>query len=48
MINNSATGVIQAADADAIRPGTNATINNHGQIVSHNGTATSTGNDGID
>ena len=47
-ITNEATGVIQAADADAIRPGTNATINNYGQIVSQNGTPTSTGNDGID
>lgn len=48
VINNSATGVIQAADADAIRPGTNATINNYGQIISHNGSASSTGNDAID
>lgn len=46
-IVNEATGVITAADADAIRPGVNATINNHGMIVgvSFNG---STGNDGID
>jgi autotransporter passenger strand-loop-strand repeat protein len=48
VINNSATGMIQAADADAIRPGTNATINNYGQIISHNGSASSTGNDAID
>jgi hypothetical protein len=47
-ITNQATGLIQAADADAIRPGTNATINNYGQIVALNGTPTSTGNDGID
>src|SRR5712671_1124372 len=47
-ITNQATGIIQAADADAIRPGANATINNYGQIISHNGTPTSTGNDAID
>jgi hypothetical protein len=47
-ITNEATGVISAADADAVRPGTNATVNNHGTIVSFNGTPTSTGNDGID
>lgn len=47
-INNFASGVLQAADADAIRTGTNATINNYGQIISLNGTPTSTGNDGID
>jgi hypothetical protein len=32
-ITNEATGVIQAANADAVRPGENATINNHGQII---------------
>jgi autotransporter passenger strand-loop-strand repeat protein len=48
LINNAASGVIQAADADAIRGGTNATINNYGHIVSHNGSASSTGNDAID
>ncbi len=47
-INNQATGLIHAADADAIRTGTNATINNYGQIISLNGTPTSDGNDGID
>jgi hypothetical protein len=48
VINNAASGVIQAADADASRPGTNATINNRGRIISHNGSASSTGNDAID
>jgi autotransporter passenger strand-loop-strand repeat protein len=48
VITNAATGVIQAADADAIRGGTNATINNYGQIVSHNASSSSTGNDAID
>ncbi len=47
-ITNEATGIISAADADAIRPGVNTTVNNHGQITSLNGTPTSTGNDGID
>ena len=45
-ITNEATGLIQAADADAIRAGVNATINNYGTIKSLNGTPTSTGNDG--
>lgn len=48
IITNNATGVIQAADADAIRGGINATINNYGQIVSHNGSSSSDGNDAID
>jgi autotransporter passenger strand-loop-strand repeat protein len=48
VINNVATGVISAADADAIRAGANATINNYGQIVSHNASTASSGNDGID
>ena len=48
VINNSATGVISAADADSVRAGANATINNYGQIVSHNASAASSGNDAID
>lgn len=48
VINNSATGVISAADADAVRAGARATINNYGQIVSHNASASSDGNDAID
>jgi len=46
-ITNEATGLIQAADADAIRPGTYTTINNYGKIVAQN-TAGDSGNDGID
>ncbi len=46
VINNSATGVIRAADADAIRPGNNSTVSNHGLIFG--GTASATGNDGVD
>jgi len=51
-INNLSTGVIKAADADAIRPGNNSTVNNSGQIMASfsaltaaNGNAS--GNDGI-
>ena len=47
-ITNEATGLIQAADADAVRGGTNATVNNFGTIMSLNGTPTSTGNDALD
>jgi hypothetical protein len=47
-ITNQATGILRAADADAVRTGTNATVNNYGQIISLNGTPTSDGNDGID
>ena len=47
-ITNEVTGLIQAADADAVRAGTNATVNNFGTIKSLNGTPTSTGNDGLD
>ena len=47
-ITNQATGLLEAADADAVRTGVNATINNHGKIISFNGTPTSDGNDAID
>ena len=47
-IINQSTGILRAADADAVRNGTNATVNNYGQIVSLNGTPASDGNDGID
>ncbi len=45
-ITNESTGVISAADADAIRPGANATINNYGHITGS--TIGDSGNDGID
>ncbi|WP_456619830.1 MULTISPECIES: beta strand repeat-containing protein [unclassified Bradyrhizobium] len=48
VINNAAGGVISAADADAIRAGAHATINNNGRIVSQNASASSSGNDAID
>ena len=47
-ITNQASGIIKAADADAIRPGNGAVINNYGSITAANGTSTSTGNDAID
>lgn len=50
-ITNRATGLITAADADAIRPGNNAVIDNFGQIVSNIGTGANgnaSGNDAVD
>ena len=46
-INNFATGVMQTADADGLRPGNNATINNYGQIISNN-FQTNSGADAVD
>jgi hypothetical protein len=46
-IINEATGLIASADADAIRPGSNATIDNHGQIISLV-PPDNDGNDGVD
>jgi predicted extracellular nuclease len=43
-ITNETGGIIRADGADGIRPGTNATINNHGEITG----AGSGNNDGID
>ena len=34
VINNNFGGLIGASGADAVRPGSNATINNHGRIIS--------------
>jgi autotransporter-associated beta strand protein len=46
VINNFATGILQAQDADAVRPGVNGVVNNAGIIrVSVSSTS---GNDGID
>lgn len=45
-INNFATGVMSAADADGIRPGNGSVINNYGSIQGK--TTGDTGNDGID
>ncbi|MBR0697046.1 calcium-binding protein [Bradyrhizobium lablabi] len=46
-LTNGSTGLIQAADADAIRGGVNMVIDNSGRILSHSAPG-STGNDGID
>ncbi|MDX2204457.1 MAG: autotransporter domain-containing protein [Hyphomicrobiaceae bacterium] len=46
-ITNFATGIIQTADADAIRPGNAAVIHNYGQITSNN-YLTNSGADAID
>lgn len=46
-LTNQATGLLQAADADAIRAGVNMVIDNSGRIVSHTSPG-DTGNDGID
>jgi len=46
IINNFATGVMQARDADAVRPGTNGVVNNYGTIIST--VTTDTGSDGVD
>jgi hypothetical protein len=46
VVNNFATGILQAQDADAVRPGVNGVVYNAGIIrVS---VSSSTGNDGID
>ena len=46
IINNYATGVMQAQDADAVRPGAGGTVNNYGSILATH--TTDTGDDGID
>nr|WP_298794031.1 Hint domain-containing protein [uncultured Acetobacter sp.] len=46
-ITNTATGVIESTDADAVRPGENAVINNAGTIYAA-GANGATKNDGID
>lgn len=46
-INNFAGGLLQTADADGIRPGNNATVNNAGSIIAHD-YQNNTGADGVD
>jgi hypothetical protein len=46
VINNYATGIMQARDADAVRPGVNGIVNNYGTITATK--TTDTGDDGID
>lgn len=45
-VNNFATGLIQASEADAVRPGVNGTVNNYGSILAQ--TSTGSSSDGID
>ena len=47
-IINQVGGIIQAADADAIRGSRYMTLDNYGLIQGKNGTVSSSGNDGID
>jgi hypothetical protein len=47
-IDNLAGGVIGAAAEDAIRPGVNATIDNHGLIIGKNGDGAAPKSDGVD
>jgi Ca2+-binding RTX toxin-like protein len=47
-IINRATGRLEAGDADAVRTGDHALIDNYGVIQSKNANADSSGNDGID
>ena len=46
VVNNFATGLMQAAEADAVRPGVNGVVNNAGIIRST--TATGSSSDGVD
>ncbi|MEI7465722.1 MAG: PEP-CTERM sorting domain-containing protein [Burkholderiales bacterium] len=45
-VNNFAAGLIQASEADAVRPGVNGTVNNYGSILAQ--TSTGSSSDGID
>ena len=46
IVNNYATGLLKALEADAVRPGTNGVVNNWGTILSV--TTTGSSSDGID
>lgn len=46
ILNNYSTGIIQASEADAVRPGVNGAVNNDGTIKST--TSTGSSSDGID
>ncbi len=45
-VNNFATGIMQASQADAVRPGVNGLVNNSGQIISSSTSGSSS--DGVD
>ncbi|MGC3991837.1 MAG: hypothetical protein QM796_19515 [Chthoniobacteraceae bacterium] len=46
IVNNYSTGVMQATEADAVRPGVNGVVNNDGKIKST--TTTGSSSDGVD
>lgn len=46
IVNNYATGILQARDADAVRPGVGGFVHNYGVIKATN--TTDTGDDGVD
>ncbi len=46
IVNNYSTGVLQAREADAVRPGVNGVVNNYGSILAT--TAVGSSSDGID
>ena len=48
VLNNFSTGLIQANEADAVRPGVNGVVNNDGIIKSTNNVIGDNGSDGID
>ena len=47
-LNNAATGVIEANEADAVRPGVNGVVNNDGIIRSTNNPGSTDSSDGVD
>jgi len=48
VLNNAATGVIEANEADAVRPGVNGVVNNDGIIRSTNNPGSTDSSDGVD
>ena len=47
-INNYSTGIMEAYEADAVRPGVNGVVNNDGTIVSTRASGSTSGTDGVD
>lgn len=48
VLNNFSTGIIQANEADAVRPGVNGVVNNDGIIRSTNNPGSTDSSDGVD
>ena len=48
VLNNAATGLIEANEADAVRPGVNGVVNNDGIIRSTNNPGSTDSSDGVD